>query len=113
GIPGRTVAAATPQGTREIDAVLRLESDSNISQLGIALAVLADPVFKRDGETLAYVAEGAPGRHVKVRTIAAMVSRYYHPSPDLQAIRMASWGRMLGFERLRQQNREEWSALWK
>ena len=113
GIPGRTVAAATPQGTREIDAVLRLESDSNISQLGIALAVLADPVFKRDGETLAYVAEAAPGRNVKVRTIAAMVSSYYHPSPDLQAIRMASWGRMLGFERLRQQNREEWSALWK
>ena len=47
-----------------------------------------------------------------MRTIAAMVSSYYHPSPELQAIRMASWGRMLGFEGLRA-TREERNALWK
>ena len=113
GIPGRTLEGAVPQGTREIDAALLLGSGSAPRQVGIALALLADPVFRRDGEALTYVAEAAPGKTLKFRTIAAMVSSYYHPSPDLQAIRMASWGRMLGFERLRQQNRDEWTSLWR
>ncbi len=113
GIAGRALAAAIPQGTRGIDALLLWESAGNISQLGIALAVAAGPGFRREGETLSFAADVGPGRKVKVQTIAATVSSYYHPSPDLQAIRMASWGRMLGFERLRQQNRDEWSELWK
>jgi trehalose/maltose hydrolase-like predicted phosphorylase len=113
GIPGRTLESAIPQGTRQIDAALLFGSGSALRQLGIALAVLTDPVFRRDSEALAYVAEAAPGKKLRFRTIAAMVSSYYHPSPDLQAIRMASWGRMLGFERLRQQNREAWNSLWK
>jgi len=46
-------------------------------------------------------------------TIASMVSEVYDPEPELQAIRVVGWGRMLGFDRLREQNRKEWSELWK
>ncbi|HVN04114.1 MAG TPA: hypothetical protein VMT86_06830 [Bryobacteraceae bacterium] len=111
GVPGRAAGSAPPQGTREIDAVLRWESDGGRSQLGSALAVVAGSGFRRDGS--AYAAEIGPRRAIKLRTIASMVSSFYHPEPELQAIRMASWGRMLGFERLREQNREEWGSLWK
>jgi trehalose/maltose hydrolase-like predicted phosphorylase len=112
-IPGQTLSRALPQGTREADAVLLVESGGHLSQIGIALAVMIDPAFRREGESLAYVAEAGPGRQLKLRTIAAMVSSFYHSSPDLQAIRMASWGRTLGFDRLRQHNREAWASLWK
>jgi trehalose/maltose hydrolase-like predicted phosphorylase len=104
GVPGRLVAGLIPRGTRDVDAAVRVDSEGGLGQLGIALAVVADP---------APAAEIGRGRKLKLRTIAAMVSKFYHPAPDLQAIRMASWGRMLGFERLRQQNRAEWDSLWK
>src|SRR5260370_17926570 len=42
-----------------------------------------------------------------------MVSDLYHPEPDLEAIRLASWGSLLGFETLREQNRSSWAELWK
>ena len=113
GVPGRTVTGAIPEGAREINAALLFASGTGLGQLGMALTVLTDPVFRRDGEALAYVAEAVPGRKLTAWTISAMVSSYYHPSPELQAIRMASWGRMLGFERLREQNRAEWHSLWK
>jgi trehalose/maltose hydrolase-like predicted phosphorylase len=42
-----------------------------------------------------------------------MVSELYHPEPPLEAIRLASWGSLLGFERLRSDNRAAWADLWK
>jgi len=113
GIPGRTQSTAMPRGTRDIDSVLRWNSPDDLSQLGIATATVADAPFHRDENSSAYTAELASGRQLTLRTIAAMVSSYYHPAPNLQAIRMASWGHMLGFERLRQQNRDNWNSLWK
>ena len=104
GVPGRHVATVIPRGTQDVNFAVRVDSEGGLSQLGIALAVVADPAAE---------AEIGPGRKLKLRTIGAMVSKFYHPSPDLQAIRMASWGRMLGFERLRRQNRAEWDSLWK
>jgi trehalose/maltose hydrolase-like predicted phosphorylase len=47
------------------------------------------------------------------RTIATLVSQPYSPDPHLEAIRLARWGEMLGFETLRSDNRDAWKALWK
>jgi trehalose/maltose hydrolase-like predicted phosphorylase len=103
-VPKRALAAFTPQGTRDIDTAVLVDSEGRLSQLGIALTVVSYPARE---------AEVSPAGKLKLRTIAAMVSKFYHPAPDVQAIRMASWGRLLGFERLRQQNRDEWASLWK
>lgn len=112
GIPGRVMATGISRGTRDIELVLQVETDGGASQLGVAVAVEADPAFRRVGQD-GYEAEGRQGQRIIFRAIAAMVSKFYHPSPDLQAIRMASWGRMLGFEELRQRNQEQWRELWK
>ncbi|MFN7994748.1 MAG: hypothetical protein U0Q18_14165 [Bryobacteraceae bacterium] len=113
GVPGRVLSTAIPQGTRDVDAVLKMESEGNLSQLGVGLAVIAGPEFQRHGREPEFAVQATPRQTLTLRTVAAMVSGLYHPAPDLQAIRMASWGRMLGFERLRSQNRAEWDALWK
>jgi trehalose/maltose hydrolase-like predicted phosphorylase len=47
------------------------------------------------------------------RSIAAVVTSAYHPDPELEAIRVASWGDMLGFDELRSQNAKAWHELWK
>ena len=112
-LPGRAVKAPPPQGTRDIVSAVRVDSEGDASRVGIALTSLADASIRSASGESGYLAEIGPGRRLKLRTIAAMVSNFYHPSPDLQAIRMASWGRMLGFERLREQNRDQWGSLWK
>ena len=109
-IPGRLRAGVIPQGTRDVDAAAMV--DAELSQLGVALAAVADPVFRREGQLPMYRAEVEPGQKIRLRTIAALVSSCYHPFPDLQAIRMVSWGRMLGFDNLRLRNQQEWKSLW-
>jgi trehalose/maltose hydrolase-like predicted phosphorylase len=49
----------------------------------------------------------------KFFTMIAMVSETYHPEPQLQAQRMAGWANMLGFEQLRERNKNVWDELWK
>jgi trehalose/maltose hydrolase-like predicted phosphorylase len=112
-VPGRRLTAPIPERTRDIAVALTLESEGGSSRLGIALTAIADASIRSAPTGPGYVTEIEAGRKMKFRTISAMVSSFYHPSPDLQAIRMASWGRMLGFERLREQNREQWESLWK
>jgi trehalose/maltose hydrolase-like predicted phosphorylase len=41
-----------------------------------------------------------------------MVSDFYQPAPEHEAIRQAKWGAMLGIDLLRSQNRDLWSGLW-
>jgi trehalose/maltose hydrolase-like predicted phosphorylase len=41
------------------------------------------------------------------------VSQFYHPEPDLEAIRLARWGASFGCDSLCQQNRSLWADLWK
>ncbi len=112
-IPGRVTSAPIPERTRDIAAAMSLQSEGGASGLGIALTVIPDASSRPAPTGCGYQGEVGSGRTLRFRTIGAMVSSFYHPSPDLQAIRMASWGRMLGFERLREQNREEWESLWK
>jgi len=111
--PGRVVSGPIPERTREIAAAMIFESEGGVSRVGIALTVITDGSSRSAPTGSGYQGEIGSGRTLKFWTIGAMVSSFYHPSPDLQAIRMASWGRMLGFERLREQNREQWESLWK
>src|SRR5690242_17562279 len=119
-IPGRTYFSQMPERT-QIDLVLGMESGGNLSKLGVALWILTPEAqaqrqeISRDesGLSRTYILKARSGQAIRFQTIAAMVSSLYHPEPPLEAIRLASWGSMLGFEALRGQNRSAWAELWK
>src|SRR5207302_562468 len=48
-----------------------------------------------------------------VRTIASLIPSQSHSEPHRQATRMTAVGAKLGFDRLRQQNREAWNDRWR
>jgi len=120
GVPGSTYLTQPPERT-QIDLVSGFESEGEPCKLGVALWVAAPgvPVQKQEpsltvnGSTRTYTLNAKSGQPVRFRTIAAMVSELYHPEPPLEAIRLASWGSLLGFERLRSDNRAVWTDLWK
>jgi protein-glucosylgalactosylhydroxylysine glucosidase len=119
-IPGRTYFSQMPERT-QIDLVLGMESGGNLSKLGVALWILTPEAqaqrqeISRDesGLSRTYILKARSGQAIRFQTIGAMVSSLYHPEPPLEAIRLASWGSMLGFEALRGQNRSSWAELWK
>jgi trehalose/maltose hydrolase-like predicted phosphorylase len=119
-VPGRLYSSETPEGAH-IDLVAGFESAGGLSKLGTALWILTpdghiqrqDPTITESGPARSYIAKAQSGQPVRVQTLAAMVSQIYHPEPPVEAIRLASWGSLLGFERLRDQNRSAWNELWK
>jgi len=119
-VPGRTYLSQAPERT-QIDLVLGMESAGNLSKLGIALWIVTPdgPAQKQEisrmesGLARTCLLRPRAGQTVRFQTIAAMVSSLYHPEPPLEAIRLASWGSLVGFEKLREQNRSAWSELWK
>ncbi len=119
-VPGRAYLTEPPERT-QIDLVSGIESEGRPSKLGVALWVLTPdmPVQKQEpsltatGSTRTYTLKAKSGQLVRFQTIAAMVSELYHPEPPMEAIRLASWGNLLGFERLRSDNRAAWADLWK
>jgi trehalose/maltose hydrolase-like predicted phosphorylase len=119
-VPGRTYLTQPPERT-QIDLVSGFESEGNLSKLGAALWVLSPdaPVQKQEpsltatGSARTCTLKAKSGQPVRFQTIAAMVSELYHPEPPLEAIRLASWGSLLGFETLRSDNRAAWVDLWK
>jgi protein-glucosylgalactosylhydroxylysine glucosidase len=120
GVPGQVFRSDAPELT-SIDLVNGFESHGGLSRLGVALSVLtpdgltrrADPFDTPGGVTRSYFLAGRHGQPVRLQRVAALVSQFYHPEPDLEAIRLASWGTGLGFDLLRQQNRQAWAELWK
>jgi len=120
GVPGSTYLTQTPERT-EIDLVSGFESEGNLSKLGVALSILTpgESVRRQEaslteaGSTRAYRLKAQSGQPVRFQTIAALISELYHPEPPLEAIRLANWGRQLGFETLRSENRAAWADLWK
>lgn len=120
GVPG-TVYREHPPAQTEIDLVMGFRSHGNLSKLGAAIVVIPQPGVERTGEQFSidegvvrqFRLDGKGGQTYRFRTIAAMVSEFYHPEPDLESIRMANWGATLGFDLLRRQNRESWEELWK
>jgi trehalose/maltose hydrolase-like predicted phosphorylase len=120
GVPASTYLTQAPERT-EIDLVGGFESEGNLSKLGVALSILTpgesvqrqEPFLTEAGLTRTYRVKGQSGQVVRFQTIAAMISELYHPEPPLEAIRLANWGRQLGFETLRSENRAAWADLWK
>lgn len=100
-----------PNPRVRVDQVLGLRSDRG-SKLGVVLLhpPEAGVIRKQAGRYVVAATQSAPARF---RTIAAMVSSAYHPDPDLEAIRIGSWGGMVGFDVLRERNRIAWAELWK
>jgi protein-glucosylgalactosylhydroxylysine glucosidase len=119
GVPGKLDSTEAPERTA-IDLVASFESAGGLSELGMALWITTpearaqreQPFATESGVSRSYVLKGRSGQAVRFQTIAAMVSDLYHPEPLPEAIRMASWGSLLGFEGLRSQNRSAWAELW-
>jgi trehalose/maltose hydrolase-like predicted phosphorylase len=109
-ISGTVYLDKAPYQQQGTDRVMGFSSDR--SKLGLALVVSPREglAWKDEGR---YVLRGKGGQAFHFRTIAAAVSEAYHPEPELQAIRLARWGELLGFERLRSENRRVWSDLWR
>jgi protein-glucosylgalactosylhydroxylysine glucosidase len=120
GVPG-TVERDRPPEQTGIDLVMGFRSHGGLSDLGAAVMILVQtgieyadqPLSTDEGVTRLFRLEGKGGQTCRFRTVAAMVSKFYHPEPYLESIRMASWGAVLGFDLLRNQNRAAWSELWK
>lgn len=122
-VPGRVYVTSIPDRT-EIDLVTGFESHGGLSKLGAAITVLTpDGLARRDpplgapeGVTRSYFLNAKQGRPMRLQTVAALVSKLYHPEPDLEAIRLSRWGAGvgggLGFDWLREHNRRAWAELW-
>ena len=110
-IPGSVFRDRIPTPRVHVDQVLGMKSDRG-SKIGIALLIPPQPGLERK-ETGIFAYTLKKGEDKQFRTIAAVVTDAYHPDPDLQAIRVASWGGMLGFDVLRQRNRDQWAQLWR
>jgi len=119
GVPGR-VYFSHAAARSDIDLTLGFASPQDHSRLGIAVVVVNPEGFQRIGEqgvgeqaiTRRFRLQAKAGQTYTFRGVAAMVSHFYHPAPELQAYRMAKWGETLGFETLRQENRARWQELW-
>jgi hypothetical protein len=82
------------------------------SRLGVATIVARRPEVKKRGPGR-YAVAVSRDRPALFRTIAALVPQSCSPDPHLEAIRLARWGEMLGFETLRSDNRNAWKDLWR
>ena len=116
------IDAAGAQGTtralpgfenREVDSVTVTDSPGDLSRLGIAVALVPALRARRTEYGGAVDLTPETGRPGLIEMLSASVPSLYHPDPALQAIRMASWARMLGVDRIRQQNDDAWNRLWK
>jgi trehalose/maltose hydrolase-like predicted phosphorylase len=116
-----SVYSTRPPERTEVDLAVGYLSQGGFSKLGVAVAVPVADDFKRLGERVTGRASFAAGSSLDAKggqtyrfpTIAAMVSDFYQPAPEQEAIRQAKWGAMLGIDLIRSQNRDLWSNLWK
>jgi protein-glucosylgalactosylhydroxylysine glucosidase len=120
GVPGTVYQDRPPEQT-QIDLVMAFRSHGGLSEVGAAIMVLPQPGIQKtdhllstdEGVTRLYKLKGRAAQTQRLQTVAAMVSKFYHPEPYLESIRMASWGAVLGFDLLRSQNHDRWAEIWK
>jgi trehalose/maltose hydrolase-like predicted phosphorylase len=111
GLPGTVYRNQVPGGKRVASLVLGVESDRH-SRIGEAVVIVhAEDTEKAPDGVFRLKLEARKAG--KFRSIASIVTSAYDPQPDLEAIRVASWGEMLGWDELRSQNRAAWKELWK
>jgi protein-glucosylgalactosylhydroxylysine glucosidase len=119
-----TRSTETP-GTDErvVDGLMEWETHGGLSSCGAAYLTGfdgGDGVRRRveDVDRLAplstsYAVRARPGRRYVLRQISSLMSSRLHSEPDRQAARMTYLGWTRGFDRIRDENREAWSDLWK
>ena len=112
GVPGRAVSDGVPAGGKA-DCALLFQSLGDLSRLGVAVLLQADPRFSLQQHPARYSGDVSEGTTYRFDTLASMVSSFYHQEPDIEAIRLVHWGEQTGVDRLLEENRREWSELWK
>jgi protein-glucosylgalactosylhydroxylysine glucosidase len=111
GIPGTVYRDEVPGGKKEASLVLGIESDRH-SRVGEAVVIAPQPGLEKEpGSVFKLTLEA--GKTARFRSIAGIVTTAYDPQPDLEAIRVASWGAMLGWDELQAENRAAWMELWR
>jgi protein-glucosylgalactosylhydroxylysine glucosidase len=111
GAPGSTIyTEKAPYQEQDTDRVMGLETDR--SKLGIALVVPSSQDYERQGVGK-YRVNAEAGKSYKFDTLAALVSDLYASDPEIAAIYVARWGEMLGFDKLREDNRRIWTDIWR
>jgi trehalose/maltose hydrolase-like predicted phosphorylase len=117
---GSIYSARPPEGT-QVELAVGYLSQGGDSKLGVSVAIPVSSEFKRLGEQVTGRATPATGFRLDAKggqtyrfpSVAAMVSDFYQPSPEQEAIRQAKQGATLGVDFLRLQNQSQWSELWK
>jgi trehalose/maltose hydrolase-like predicted phosphorylase len=117
---GSVYSTRAPERT-EVDLAVGYLSQGGLSKLGVAVAAPVSEEFKSQGQQVTgrasfaagFSLEAKGGQTYRFPTIAAMVSDFYQPAPEQEAIRQAKRGAMLGIDLLRSQNRDLWSDLWR
>jgi trehalose/maltose hydrolase-like predicted phosphorylase len=120
GVPGNLFFTEAP-GRTPIDLVTGFQSEGDLAKLGVAVLIASpeaslqkkSPSVSDSGVSRTFRVNAKSTRPFRIHTIAAMISGLYHPEPALEAIRLANWGGLLGFEKLRLDNRSAWNDLWK
>jgi protein-glucosylgalactosylhydroxylysine glucosidase len=111
GIPGTVYRDEVPGGKKEASLVLGIESDRH-SRIGEAIVIAPGQGLEREAGS-AFKLTLQAGKTARFRSIAGIVTTAYDPQPDLEAIRVASWGAMLGWDELQAENRAAWKELWR
>ena len=124
GVIGRQAARLTAlpdDGDGMVDGALRWEPLGALSTCGIAYSsawIGAEAEQAKNEEAhgplrTTYAVRAHAGRRYCLRQIAALVPSLSHRQPELQAARLVADGQALGWEALRQQNRDAWAELWR
>ncbi|HLK26197.1 MAG TPA: glycoside hydrolase family 65 protein [Caulobacteraceae bacterium] len=124
GVSGRALrhARETP-GEKEpsCDGMLLWESAGGLSSCGLAFstdlagaaASCERPPLDGTGLTSEYAWRGRRGRRCRLRQVVSLVPSALHRQPDFEAARLVAFAANVGFDALRQANRDRWSELWK
>ena len=106
-----------------VDGSLLWECHGALSQCGAAYATRfegGEDVEKRREEhdelaplRTTYSVRARKGSTHVVRTVASLVPSQMHSEPHREATRLAAIGAHIGFDALRQENRERWTELWR
>ena len=126
GIAGRWKQRETETPGAEkpvVDGCLEWETYGGLTTCGAAYVTRFEGAedAKREREEHSQVAplrtsysfRAAAGGTYVVRSIASLVASQMHREPHREASRLAAVGAKIGFDRLRQENRDAWSELWR
>jgi trehalose/maltose hydrolase-like predicted phosphorylase len=119
----RTVVTPGRPNDAKSDGSLAWEGLGGKSSVGLALwtELLGDAQVERkvldwgldSGIATEYRLRARPGRRYRLHQVASIVPSVMHRDPDRHATRLAAKAGDWGFDRLREENRIEWSELWK